>query len=184
MRRRRLSRLAVAVALSALMVLLPCSSAFRGQLKAEGLPPGGSAAAPQDSKPPVSAVAPAATVDEGTKKRNEVLERETAVSLKEQELKRLSDTLAARIQQLQEARKQIEASLEQKKKDDEEKFKKMLKVYKSLRPEEAAALMDKLDEPMVLEMLNRMDIKTAVKIIPLMNQNRVLKWTRISLKED
>lgn len=180
--RRRLIRCVVAVAFSALMVLLPCSSAFRGQLKAEGLPPGSAVAGPRESKPAASVVAPAAAVIEETKKRNEILERETAVSLKEQELKRLSDTLAARIQQLQEARKQIEASLELKKKDDEEKYKKMLKVYKSLRPEEAAALMDRLDEPMVLEMLNRLDVKTAVKILPLMNQDRVLKWTRISLK--
>jgi flagellar motility protein MotE (MotC chaperone) len=118
------------------------------------------------------------------KKRDEILERETAVSMKEKELKNLSESLSSRIQQLQQARKEIEASLEQKKKDDAEKYQKMLKVYKSLRPGEAAALMDQLEEGMALEMLNRMDTKTAAKLIPLMNQARVVKWTRLSLKDN
>ncbi len=181
--RSRVHRLAVALVFSALMVFLPCSSAFRGQPQAEGLPPGDTVAKPRDSKPAATVAPHVVAADEGTKKQKELLERETAVSLKEQELKRLSDILEARILQLQEARKEIEASLERKKKEDAEKFKKMLKIYKSLRPEEAAALIDKLDESMALEMLNRMDAKTAVKIVPLMNQDRVLKWTRLSLKE-
>jgi flagellar protein FlbB len=176
-------RLASALAFSLLLVFLPCSSAFRNQLQAEGLPQGKTAAqaeTPATTPPP----APRAPVtDDRVQKRTEILERETAVSLKEQELKSLSESLSAKIQQLQQARKEIEVSLAQKKKDDAEKYKKMLKVYKSLRPEEAASLIDKLDESMALEMLNQMDTKTAVKLIPLMNQARVLKWTRLSLTE-
>ncbi|RQW88559.1 MAG: hypothetical protein EHM79_05390 [Geobacter sp.] len=177
-------RLASALAFSLLLVILPCSSAFRSQLQAEGLPQGQpagntattAAVTPPLARPPVA--------DTSLQKRNEILERETAVSLKEKELKSLSESLSARIQQLQQARKEIEASLDQKKKDEAEKYKKMLKVYKSLRPEAAAALMDKLDESMALEMLTQMDTKTAVKLIPLMNQDRVLKWTRLSLKDN
>ncbi|MHC1698338.1 MAG: MotE family protein [Geobacteraceae bacterium] len=173
-------RFASALAISLLLVFLPCSAAFRNQLQAEGLPQGsvpGHAAAPATRTPPSAA-------DDGARKRNEILERETAVALKEKELKSLSENLSTRIQQLQQARKEIEASLVQKMKDDAEKYKKMLKVYKALRPEAAAALMDKLDENMAFELLNQMDTKTAVKLIPLMNQNRVLKWTRLSLKDN
>lgn len=176
-------RLASALAFSLLLVILPCSSAFRSQLQAEGLPqgqPAGNRAAPAAATPPLPRPPVAET---SLQKRNEILERETAVSLKEKELKSLSESLSTRIQQLQQARKEIEASLDQKKKDDAEKYKKMLKVYKSLRPEAAAALMDKLDESMALEMLTQMDTKTAVKLIPLMNQDRVLKWTRLSLMD-
>jgi flagellar protein FlbB len=181
--RNKALRLAIALAFSLLLVFLPCSSAFRNQLQAEGLPPGQAAkhaVAPAAAAPP--APRPPA-VDDTVQKRNEILERETAVSLKEKELKSLSESLATRIQQLQQARKEIEASLDQKKKDEAEKYKKMLKVYKSLRPEAAAALMDKLDEGMALEMLNQMDAKTAAKLIPLMNQDRVVKWTSLSLKD-
>jgi flagellar protein FlbB len=164
------------------VVFLPGSSLFLSCLQAEGLP----AAQTALSSPEVSASSKNGSPfgDEEAKKRNELLKRETAVSLKEQELKKLSDSLAVRIQQLQQARKEIEASLERKKAEDEAKFKKILKVYKSLRPEEAAALMDKLDEDMALELLNRMDTKTAVNLIPYLNQKRVLKWTRLSLMQN
>jgi len=175
-------RLASALAISLLLVFLPCSSAFRNQLQAEGLPqnqPSGHTAAPAAMAQPLS---PPSAADDGMRNRNEILEREIAVSLKEKELKNLSESLSTKIQQLQQARKEIEISLDQKKKDDAEKYKKMLKVYKALRPEAAAALMDKLDEGMAFELLNQMDTKTAVKLIPLMKQDRVLKWTRLSLK--
>lgn len=180
---RKTIRLASVLAISLLLVFLPCSSGFRNQLQAEGLPQRQAAANPA---PPTAKPSPAPrqqVADLSEQKRNDLLERETAVSLKEKELKSLSENLSSRIQQLQQARKEIESSLDQKKKDEAEKYKKMLKVYKSLRPEEAAALMDKLDEGMALEMLSQMDTKTAVKLIPLMNQNRVLKWTRLSLKD-
>lgn len=177
------TRLASALAISLLLVFLPCSSAFRNQLQAEGLPKGKAAAKPA----PTAAIPPAVPQPQGAElseqKRNDILERETAVSLKEKELNSLSESLSSRIQQLQQTKKEIEVSLDQKKKDEAEKYQKMLKVYKSLRPEAAAALMDKLDEGMALEMLSQMDTKTAVKIIPLMNQDRVLKWTRMSLKD-
>ncbi len=180
--RGKATRLIIALVFSLIMVFLPCSSAFRNQLQAEGLPavPAGQPVAP----PVASSPAPQPVVaGDNMEKRNEILDRETSVSLKEQELKRLSESLLNRVQQLQQVQKEFEASAEQKKKDDAEKYKKILKVYKSLRPEEAAALMDKLDEGMALEMLNQMDTKTAVKLIPLMNQDRVLKWTRLSLKD-
>lgn len=177
-------RLASALAISLLLVFLPCSSAFRNQLQAEGLPQG---QAPGQTATPAAVIPPSpqpAAAGDGMRKQNELLERETAISLKEKELKGLSESLSAKIQQLQQARKEIEASLDQKKKDDAEKYKKMLKVYKGLRPEAAAALMDKLDEGMAFELLNQMDTKTAVKLIPLMKQDRVLKWTRLSLKDN
>lgn len=168
-------RVASALAISLLLVFLPCSSAFRNQLQAEGLPHG--------QAPAQAAATQPSAAETGARKQNELLERETAISLKEKELKGLSNSLSAKIQQLQQARKEIEATLDQKKKDEAEKYKKMLKVYKALRAEEAAALMDKLDESMAFALLNQMDTKTAVKLIPLMNQERVLKWTRLSLKE-
>ncbi|MRR06187.1 MAG: hypothetical protein EG828_04485 [Deltaproteobacteria bacterium] len=182
--RSKVIRFASVFAFALFLVFLPCSSAFRNQLQAEGLPSAqtaGRSAAPPVATSPLHAPPVA---DAAVKKREEILERETAVSMKEKELKNLSDSLASRIQQLQQARKEIEVSLEQKKKDDAEKYQKMLKVYKALRPEAAAALMDKLDEGMAFELLNQMDTKTAVKLIPLMKQDRVVKWTRLSLKSN
>jgi flagellar protein FlbB len=122
------------------------------------------------------------TSQSGTSDRNrKFIEKEAALSLKEQELKRISVNIDARMKELEEARRSAEATMSAKKQVDKEKYRKMLKLYKALRPEEAARLLDKLEEDLELEMLNQMDTKTAAKLIPLLNEKRVLKWTRLSL---
>jgi flagellar protein FlbB len=119
-------------------------------------------------------------------RRQQLAEREAALAAKEQELKKLSASLDSRIKELNALRKDVDTSLQQKgKQDDEarkERFRKMLKIYRGLKPEEAGKLLDKLDEELVIEMLNGMDQKTAIKLVPYLNQPRVLKWTRLNLK--
>ncbi|WP_243689183.1 hypothetical protein [Geotalea toluenoxydans] len=109
------------------------------------------------------------------------MEKEAALKAKEEELKKLSASLDSRINELNVARKSMEGSLQTRKKEENERYRKMIKIYKALKPEEAGRLMDKLEEPLVIEMLNQMDQKTAVKLIPYLNQPRVIKWTRDNL---
>ncbi|HBA87740.1 MAG TPA: hypothetical protein DCZ75_07045 [Geobacter sp.] len=114
-------------------------------------------------------------------KRQQLAEKEAALKAKEEALNRLSAQLDARVIELNAAKKGIEASLAAKKKQDDERYKKMIKIYKGLKAEQAGALLNKLDDKMVIEMLNQMDQKTAVKLIPFINQPRVLEWTRLNL---
>ncbi|MCM0081061.1 hypothetical protein L4X63_05615 [Geomonas sp. Red32] len=114
-------------------------------------------------------------------KRQQLDQREAALKAKEAELARLSATLDARVKELNAAKKSLEGSLAAKKQQDNDRFKKMIKIYKGLKPDDAAALMNKLDSKTVIEMLNIMDQKTAVKLIPLLTQPRVLEWTRMNL---
>jgi flagellar protein FlbB len=83
---------------------------------------------------------------------------------------------------LNAAKRGLEGALVTKKKQDDERYKKMIKIYKSLKSDEAGALLNKLDDKMVIEMLNQMDQKTAVKLIPFISQPRVLEWTRLNLR--
>lgn len=115
------------------------------------------------------------------KQRQQLMEKEEALKAKEEQLKKLSASLESRIKELNAARQAMEGALQTRKKQENDRFKKILKVYKGLRPEEAGKLMDKLDETLAIEMLNQMDLKTAVKLIPYLNQPRVLKWTRENL---
>lgn len=114
-------------------------------------------------------------------KRQQLAERESAIAAKEEALKRLSANLEARIKQLEAAKRSLEASLGGKKKVDADKVKRTIKIYKALKPEEAGGLMNKLDEHLVLAMLDQMDQKTAVRLIPFLTQPRVLRWTRDNL---
>ena len=114
-------------------------------------------------------------------KRQQLAEKEAALKAKEEALRKLSASVDARIAELNSAKRGLEGSLQGKKKLDEERYKKMLKIYKALKPQAAADLMNKLDDSVVIEMLNQMDQKTAVKLIPLLTQPRVLKWSRDNL---
>jgi len=42
--------------------------------------------------------------------------------------------------------------------------------------------MDKLEEEKVISLLNQMDTKTVVKLIPFLKQPRVLKWIEENLR--
>jgi flagellar protein FlbB len=147
------------------------------QLSAQGFPGwhGGAAEAQTANRPPAD---DAASLD---LKRQQLAEKEAALKAKEEALRKLSATLDARVNELNAARKGIEGSLVTKKKQDDERYKKMIKIYKGLKAEEAGALLNKLDGKMVIEMLNQMDLKTAVKLIPFITQPRVLEWTRLNL---
>jgi flagellar protein FlbB len=114
-------------------------------------------------------------------KRQQLAQKEAALNAKEAALNQLSAKLDARVAELNAAKKGIEESLVVKKKQDDERYKKMIKIYKGLKPQEAADLLNKLDEKMVILMLNQMDQKTAVKLIPFITQPRVLEWTRLNL---
>jgi flagellar protein FlbB len=129
------------------------------------------------------AVPKAPTVDAAALelKRQQLDQREAALRAKEEEVARLSSTLDARVAELNAAKKGIEASLTAKKSQDAERYRKMVKIYKGLKPDQAGALLNKLDEKMVIEMLNQMDQKTAVRVIPYLTQPRVLEWTRLNL---
>ena len=114
-------------------------------------------------------------------KRQQLAEKEAALNAKEEALRKLSASLDARVGELNAARKGLEASLAVKKKQDDERYKKMVKIYKGLKPDEAGALLNKLDGKLLIEMLNQMDPKTAVRLIPYIKQPRVLEWTRLNL---
>jgi len=110
--------------------------------------------------------------------RLQMLEKEAALHAKEQELQRLSASIDKQIKELDSARKAMEGATAGKNRESGERAKRLLKIYKSLKPEEAAKLMNALDEELTLAMLDQLDKKTVTKLIPLLNQPRVLEWTR------
>jgi flagellar protein FlbB len=113
-------------------------------------------------------------------KRQQLLEKEAALKAKEEAIRKFSAEVDAKVNELNAAKKGLEGALSAKRKQDDERYKKMTKIYKGLKAEEAATLLNKLDAKMVIEMLNQMDQKTVVKLIPFITQPRVLEWTRLN----
>lgn len=116
-------------------------------------------------------------------RRRQLAEKEAALNAKEQELKKLATKLDARLAEINAVKKSLDESVKAKRQEMDERYRRMLKIYKGLKPEEAGKLMDKLDEDLVIGMLNQMDQKSAIKLIPFLSQPRVLKWSRLNLSK-
>lgn len=120
------------------------------------------------------------------KRRQQLIEKEAALAAKEQELNRLAASLDSRIKQLNAAQKALEDSLNEKKKRETEqanaKYMKMFKLLKAMRPEEAAKIMDKLEEPVAIGLLERYDQKTVLKLAKYISQPRLMNWIKENLQ--
>lgn len=120
------------------------------------------------------------------KRRQQLIEKESALTAKEQELNRLASGLDARIKQLTDSQKAFETTLNEKKKKDaelaKERYLKTVKILKAMKPDEAAKIMDKLDEPLAIGLLDKLDQKTVVKLSRHISQPRLLKWIRDNLQ--
>lgn len=115
-------------------------------------------------------------------RRQQLAEKEAALAAKEEEIKKLGTKLDSQIKTLGDSRKRLDDSMKVQKKVQDEKQKKMIGLFKKMRPEQAGQLMDKLEEEKVIALLNQMDTKTVVKLIPYLKQPRVLKWVTENLK--
>lgn len=114
-------------------------------------------------------------------RRQQLAEKEAALAAKEMELKKLSDKLEAQVKALNESKKRLDESLKKKKVVQDEKRKKMLTLLKKMRPEQAGQFLAKMEEVAVIAILNDLDNKMILKLIPHLNQPMVLKWIKDNL---
>lgn len=119
-------------------------------------------------------------------RRQQLAEKEAALAVKEEELKKLSAKLESQIKALEDNKKRLDETLkaqsEAQKKKQDEKILKMVKLFKTMRSEQAAKMIDALKEDLALSLLTRMDTKTVAKLAPFLNQPRVVKWVTDNLQ--
>jgi len=113
-------------------------------------------------------------------RRQKLVEQEAALSAKEAELKKLSDKLELQLKTLEETKKKYEeatkAQAEMQKKQQSDKVTRMVKLFKTMRAEQSAKLVDALPEQEAIVLLERLDIKSISKMVPFLNQPRVVRW--------
>ncbi|KAA0889743.1 hypothetical protein ET418_13285 [Oryzomonas rubra] len=119
-------------------------------------------------------------------RRQQLVTKEAALAAKEQELKKLSAKLEAQVKALEESKKRVDESMKVRstaqKKTQDEKMQKMVKLFKTLRGEQAGQFIDSLHEDLALALLSRLDTKTVAKLAPFINQPRVVKWISENLR--
>lgn len=120
-------------------------------------------------------------------RRQQLAEKEAALAAKELELKKLSAKIEAQVKALEDSKKRLDDTLksqtEAQKKKQDEKILKMVKLFKTMRSEQAGKMIDSLKEDLALSLLSRMDTKTVAKLAPFISQPRVVKWVTDNLQE-
>lgn len=120
-------------------------------------------------------------------RRQQLAEKEAALAAKEQELKKLSARIEAQVKALEDSRKRLDDTLkvqsEAQKKKQDEKMQKMVKLFKTMRSEQAGKMIDTLKEELALALLSKMDTKSVAKLTPFISQPRVVKWVTENLQE-
>jgi flagellar motility protein MotE (MotC chaperone) len=186
-RRVRLLTLPLVVAGFALGILVQDSShavAESGAASVKGVEAGKEA--PQGQQPFSASQAAREEKAIQDARRRQLAEKEAALAAKEQELKKLSAKLEAQVKALEESRKRVDENTKARsaaqKKQQDEKVQKMVKLFKTMRGEQAGQLIDSLHEDLALALLNRLDTKTVAKLAPFINQPRIVKWISENLQ--
>lgn len=118
-------------------------------------------------------------------RRQQLAEKEAMLAAKEQQLKKLSAKIESQLKSLDESKKRLDDSLKAQssvqKKAQDDKVQKMVKLFKTMRGEQAGKLIDAMNEELALALMSRLDTKTVAKLAPFINQPRILKWVSSNL---
>jgi len=119
-------------------------------------------------------------------RRQQLADKEAALAAKEQELKKLSAKIEGQVKALEDSKKRLDdsqkAQSEAQKKKQDEKIIKMVKLFKTMKAEQAGKMLDTLKEDLALSLLSRMDTKSVAKLAPFISQPRVVKWITDNLQ--
>lgn len=180
MNKRWLSIIALACSLGTIAtVALTASQGPLGSAQASASTGGGS-----DGVPVTKAAREEQAIQEA--RRQQLAEKEAALAAKEEELKKLGAKLDAQVKALEESRKKydeaIKAEEQRQKQAQGERITKMVKLFKTLKPAQSAAMLDKMEESEVKLLLDRLDVKTVAKLVPNLNQPRTIRWVNENLQ--
>lgn len=98
-------------------------------------------------------------------KEQEMKKREEALGKREEQLKLLNEEIDQRLVEIKKAQSKIEKLVVLREDLVEKSIKHLVKVYSSMRPEEAGSLIEKLDRDITIQILSKMKGKVAGKIL-------------------
>ena len=132
---------------------------------------------PDEKSSTASAGAPEGTQDLSyfsklTERNKELDEREKDLNELEEELHRQRAEVEVQIKRLEEMRRQIASVLNERVEIDEEKVNRLVEVYSSMKPKQAADIIATLNEDLAVEVLGRMKKKDAAGILNLIEAKK------------
>ncbi len=113
---------------------------------------------------------------------NKLNDRKQELDLKEAELAKLEEELQqqkseleVKIQQLEKMRSEISGVLKDKVATDQAKVDKLVQVYAGMKPQQAARVIETINEDLAVEVLDKMKKKSASEILNMMDAKKAQK---------
>lgn len=152
---------------------------------ADTVPPAAPTAPEKNKEHSETAAAPAATeikrsfTDEEINHFMKLSARKTELDAREEELNRLEaeiqvqkEELEKRLKSLEGTRREISSVLEDRVKVDKEKIETLVQMYSTMKPQQAAKILETMDENLAVEIVGRMKKKNAAEVMNLMKPEK------------
>lgn len=111
------------------------------------------------------------------RKEKELASREDEIVKKEERLNVIREDIEARIKELKKEHDEIAALVRKIDEINDQRIKRIVKIYESMKPEEAASRVEELDEDMAVMILASMSERKAAKVLSFVD---VAKSVRLS----
>jgi len=177
---RRGIRFALAFVLGAKLALLAqgdgpaLASGASAKAAAGGVGATASAAGVKEaSRPDVRAL-----LDAIKSRQAELEAREREIAGREERLALYEKDVTAKVASLEEIEKRLSARAKAASQAVDAAAESLAKIYGTMKPESAAPILDRLDDPTVLTIFRRMKEKQVGEILPLMTRERAIKLTQ------
>jgi flagellar motility protein MotE (MotC chaperone) len=111
------------------------------------------------------------------RRRTQLDQRQDAVERREATLTAAEEKLNQRIRELQHLQQQLRAALEERKQRTAVAWTSLVTLYQAMKPRDAAAILNDLDMPVLVELTARMNERKAAAIMAAMQPDRARDLT-------
>jgi len=112
------------------------------------------------------------------KRQAELDRREREIASKEERLTLYEKDVTAKVASLEEIEKRLSVRAKAATQAVDSAAESLAKIYGTMKPEAAAPILDRLDDPTVLTIFRRMKEKQVGEILPLMSRDRAIALTQ------
>lgn len=112
-----------------------------------------------------------------SKRRAELDQRSEELDQRELLLKATEQRVQEKIDQLQKMQAQLDAALGKVDEQEDQRLQSLVRIYEAMKPQEAATIFDKLEQPVLLQVLTRMKDRAVAAILPHLDGDKARSIT-------
>jgi flagellar motility protein MotE (MotC chaperone) len=114
-----------------------------------------------------------------SKRRAELDQRGEELDQRELLLKATEQRVQEKIDRLQQMQAQIDTALGKVDEQEEQRLQSLVRIYEAMKPQEAATILDKLDQPVLMQLVTRMKDRAVAAILPHLDGDRARTVTTV-----